>query len=78
MPKHVVVTCHIDGKEDARTYTISYDSVTYEVDLCAEHAAPLIEIAEHGEKKSSTPSRSDTPPTATRHLDSRIRGVPKE
>jgi hypothetical protein len=68
MAKSMVVTCDIGGETGARTYTISVDDEKWNIDLCDEHAKPMMVVAEHGHQVGKL--------GGMRGLDARIRGVP--
>ncbi len=74
MAKEIVTKCDVCGNpgEDVRTYTIRYDDHTWEVDLDAQHAGPLMKIVAKG-RESEVPTRR---PQDVRALERRIRNQP--
>jgi hypothetical protein len=59
--KEVVAKCNVCGAtEDVEEFTIIRAGEAREVDACAEHRAPLVELYETGEapQKAAPPQRS--------------------
>lgn len=51
MVKQVIARCNKCGAhEDTREFTITLDGKTREVDLCPDHAGPLLEAFELGDE----------------------------
>ena len=73
MAKSLVVTCDICDAEGARSYGITVDDQKWSVDLCDDHAEPVMTLA--GEGQRSEWERS-VPRGTQRALESRIRGIP--
>ena len=73
MAKSMVVACDICGAEGARSYGITVDDQKWSVDLCDDHAEPVMALA--GEGQRSEWQRSVGGGTQ-RTLESRIRGIP--
>lgn len=76
MAKEVVTKCDKCGEpgDDVRTYTVRYDARTFEVDLDAKHAKPLLDLIVLGREVESGVRRVPD----TRSLERRIRNAPPQ
>lgn len=58
--------CDECGAFDSTRYTVTTDGETYVVDLCDEHANPIIEAATRGERRKKRGPRKRTVKTEFR------------
>lgn len=57
MAEQKVRVCDVCGKQDAEQYTIIDGIGPVKVDLCAEHAAPIIEVVAKGQRQQKRQRR---------------------
>lgn len=74
MAKEVVTLCDECGKrhEDTRTYRISVDGETWEVDLGGPHSNPLTDLMRKGRQLGDSSRRN----SGNANLNRRIRNTP--
>jgi len=73
MAKSMVVTCDVCGAEGARSYGVTVEDQKWSVDLCDDHAEPVMTLAREGQRGGGDRSVHSGP---MRALEARIRGVP--